>query len=626
MHISHLERSRKVTHARMTGFDFAQPDVGVQTETLPNSGFSSSVSLYLDDLKFSTSLLEQSMKRKRAIPVLIVIITASYFVIFRHRTQEVSLLLVNGIVYTVNEAQPSAEAIAVNEGRIVGVGSNDGIRKKFKSSRVIDLKGRAVYPGFVDAHAHMEGLGALVTNINLDGTTSVEQIQKLVADRIPQLKPGAWVRGRGWDQNKWHEKSFPTHAMLDAVTKDIPVYLRRVDGHAAWVNGKVLELARITRATPDPEGGKIVRDKAGNPTGVFIDNGIDLIDAVMPQPSEEERTEAFQRAVEECVKVGLTEVHDMGVDMQGIEIYKKLIAQKRFPFRVYVAIGGAGATWDEYLKRGPETSDNDGRLTVRALKLYADGALGSRGAALIEPYSDDPDNRGLTLTSSEQIKSAAMQALDKGFQVCIHAIGDRGNSIALSVYAEVLKSNPGKAKDARFRIEHAQVVSLNDIPRFHELGVIPSMQPAHCTSDMYWAEKRLGPKRVQGAYAWRSFMSTGSIIPAGSDSPVESPNPLWGFYAAITRQDQKGWPDGGWYPDQRMTREEALKGFTIWAAYAAFQETTKGTIEEGKVADFTILSDDIMKIEPQKILDARVEMTIIGGEIVYAATTFIATR
>jgi len=562
------------------------------------------------------------MKRKRAIPVFILIIIASYFVIFHRPVREASMLLVNGVVYTVNEKQPAAQAIAVAEGKIIGVGSNEEIQKKFKSNRVIDLKSRTVYPGFVDAHAHMEGIGALATNINLDGTTSIEQIQKLVADRIPQLKPGAWARGRGWDQNKWRGKSFPTHGMLDVVTKDVPVYLRRVDGHAAWVNGKVLELAGITKATPDPEGGKIVRDRAGNPTGVFIDNGIDLIDVVMPQPSEDERTEAFRKSVEECVKVGLTEVHDMGVDKQGVEIYKKLIAQKRFPFRVYVAIGGAGATWDEYLKRGPETSGNDGRLTVRALKLYADGALGSRGAALIEPYSDDPDNRGLTLTSSEQIKSAAMQALDKGFQVCIHAIGDRGNSIALSVYSDVLKSNPGKAKDARFRIEHAQVVDLNDIPRFHQLGVIPSMQPTHCTSDMYWAEDRLGPKRVQGAYAWRSFMSAGSIISAGSDSPVESPNPLWGFYAAITRQDQKGWPDGGWYPDQRMTREEALKGFTTWAAFAAFQENAKGTIEEGKVADFTILSDDIMKIEPRKVLDTHVEMTIIGGEVVYAASMF----
>ena len=287
-----------------------------------------------------------------------------------------------------------------------------------------------------------------------------------------------------------------------------------------------------------------------------------------------------------------------------------------------MAIGGAGEAWDAYLKSGPETQGYDGRLTVRALKMYADGALGSRGAALIEPYTDDPGNRGLTLTSSEQLKSAAMQALDKGFQVCIHAIGDRGNDIVLNVYTEVLKSNPDKAKDARFRIEHAQVLDPNDIPRFHQLGVIPSMQPTHCTSDMPWAEDRLGPKRVLGAYAWRSLLKTGCIIPAGSDFPVQNPNPLLGFYAAITRQDENGQPEGGWYPEQRMTRDEALKAFTIWAAFASFQEHTKGSIEEGKVADFTVLSGDIMKMEPGRIPDTRVEMTMIGGEVVYTASEF----
>jgi predicted amidohydrolase YtcJ len=562
------------------------------------------------------------MKRKRAVPLLLLVILVSYFVIFHRRTQDVSMVLVNGVVWTVNEEQPKAQAIAVNDGKIVAVGLNEEIRKKFKSERVVDLKGRAVYPGFVDAHGHMEGLGALAMNLNLEGTKSVEEVQKLVAERAQSLKPGTWLRGRGWDQNRWASKSFPTHSKLDDVAKDVFVYLRRVDGHAAWVNKRVIELAGITKATPDPEGGKIVRDNTGNPTGVFIDNAIDLLDEVMPQPSEEERTEAIRKAVEECVRVGLTGMHDMGVDLQGIDIYKKLIAQKRFPFRVYAAIGGAGKTWNQYLQRGPEVGTNEGRLTVRALKLYADGALGSRGAALIEPYADDPANRGLTLTSSDELKSAAMQALEKGFQVCVHAIGDRGNNIVLNVYADVLRSNPAKAKDARFRIEHAQVLEPNDIERFHQLGVIPSMQPTHCTSDMYWAEDRLGAKRVQGAYAWRSLLNTGSIIPAGSDVPVESPNPLWGFYAAITRQDHQGWPEGGWHPDQRMTREEALKAFTLWAAYAAFEENTRGTIEEGKLADFTILSDDIMEIEPKKILDAHVEMTIIGGEIVYTAATF----
>lgn len=562
-------------------------------------------------------------KRRLIVPILsLFLIVSVYFMIFRYRTQEASMLLTNGVVYTLNDNHTAAEAVAVNNGRIVGVGSNDEIRRKFKSDRIIDLKGRAMYPGFVDAHGHMEGLGALLSNLDLDGTTSVEEIQKLVGEWAKSVKPGAWLRGRGWDQNKWVQHSFPTHQMLDAVVKDIPVYLRRVDGHALWVNQKALDLAGITRSTRDPEGGRIIRDKSGNPTGVFVDNGIDLIDSVMPQPTEEERTDAFRKAVAECVKVGLTEVHDMGEDLQAIAIYKKLIAEKRFPFRVYVAIGGIGKTWSRYLQEGPEIGGNDGRLTIRALKLYADGALGSRGAALIEPYSDDPGNRGLTLTSSEQLKSAADQALEKGFQVCVHAIGDRANNLVLNVYEEALKSNPAKAKDARFRIEHAQVLTPGDIPRFHELEVIPSMQPTHCTSDMYWAEDRLGPERVKGAYAWRSLLDQGSIIPAGSDFPVESPNPLFGFYAAITRQDKKGWPEGGWFPAQRMTRQEALKSFTTWAAYAAFEENLKGRIETGMLADFTILSDDIMKIDALRIPDARVEMTIIGGDVVYASSTF----
>jgi predicted amidohydrolase YtcJ len=562
------------------------------------------------------------MNRARVIPVVFLAIVIALFLLFQNRTQSVSILLVNGVVHTVNDRQPAAEAIAIKDGMIAGVGSTDEITQNFTAQRIIDLKGRTVFPGFIDAHGHMEGLGALMVNVNLEGTTGVAEIQKLVAERITKVEHGAWVRGRGWDQNDWPVKEFPTARMLDSVSPANPVVLRRVDGHAAWVNTAALTLAKITSVTHDPAGGKIIRDRTGKPTGILVDNAIDLLDDVIPQPSEAERTEAFRKAVEECVKLGLTEVHDMGVDLEAISIYKKLIAEKRFPFRVYAAIGGAGKTWNEYLKLGPEIDGNDGRLTVRAIKLYADGALGSRGAALIEPYSDDPGNRGLTLTSSEKMKEVVQQALTHGFQVCTHAIGDRGNSVTLGVYSDVLKANPAKARDARLRIEHAQIVDPADIPRFHELGVIPSMQPTHCTSDMYWAEARVGPKRILGAYAWRSFLDSGSIIPGGSDFPVEGPNPLYGFYAAITRQDHNGWPDSGWYAGQRMTREEALKAFTIFAAYAGFQEERKGSIEKGKLADFTILSRDIMTIDPKEILTTQVEMTIIGGEVVYTSTDF----
>ena len=558
-------------------------------------------------------------RKRRALLIFLIILIPALFIVLQRRTQEVSMLLVNGVIYTVNDAQPEAEAIAVKDGIIVGVGSTEEIRQSFTSLTVIDLQSRPVYPGFIDSHAHMEGLGALVTNLDLGNSKSVEDIQRLVAERAKILPLGSWLRGRGWDQNKWPKKEFPEHHMLDVVAKDIPVYLRRVDGHAVWVNGVVLGAAGVTKGTRDPEGGKIIRDRNGIPTGVFIDNAIDLVESVVPPPSELERTEAMTRAVQGCLKVGLTEVHDMGVDLSGIGIYKKLIGEGKFPFRVYVAIDGIGETWSHYMSTGPETVGHDGRLIVRALKLYADGALGSRGAALIEPYSDDPLNRGLTLTSAEQIRVAASEALERGFQVCTHAIGDRANNIVLNVYGEALKSNEIKARDARFRVEHAQVIDRSDLPRFHSLGVLPMMQPTHCTSDMYWAESRLGPERSKGAYAWRWLLEHGSIVPAGSDFPVESPNPLWGFYAAITRQDHAGWPEGGWHPEQKMTREEALKSFTLWSAFAGFQEKSKGSIEVGKVADLTILSHDIMKIEPRKILDTSVEMTIVAGQVAYSS-------
>jgi predicted amidohydrolase YtcJ len=400
----------------------------------------------------------------------------------------------------------------------------------------------------------------------------------------------------------------------------VPVFLTRVDGHAVWVNSKALEIAGIDAKTQDPPGGRILRDRSGNLTGVFIDNAVDLFQSVIPPPSVEERAEAIRRAVRACLACGLTEVHDMGVDSTGVAVYRDLIASGRFPFRVYVALAGSSpGTWASFRKSGPLKDAGGGRLAVRGVKFYADGALGSRGAALLEPYSDDPGNRGLTLTSRAELLEAAEQALDAGFQICTHAIGDRANAFVLDVYDQALTTRGAKGRDVRFRIEHAQVVSGADIPRFKALGVIPVMQASHCTSDMPWAIQRLGPERIKGAYAWRSLLREGSIIPGGSDFPVESPNPLWGFYAAVTRQDQNGLPREGWNPGERMTREEALKSYTIWGAYAGFQEREKGTLEPGKWADMVVLTDDIMKIDPLKILTTRVEKTIIAGDVVYDA-------
>ena len=524
------------------------------------------------------------------------------------------MLLINGVVYTLNDEQPSAEAVAIQGERIVGVGSTKEITSAFASGQIIDLHGRPVYPGFIDSHAHLEGLGAALMYLDLSGTTSIEEITRLVKQEAARRKDGQWLRGRGWDQNKWHPPDFPTHQQLDAASGDVPVYLKRIDGHAAWVNRRVMELAHIDRSTRDPEGGKILRDEHGNPTGVFVDRAVDMLEAVIPPPSEAERKEAIRLAVNECLKVGLTEVHDMGVDLGLLDIYDRLIRSGEFPFRVYAAIDGPGETWNHFLQSGPDTAGHAGRLTVRALKMYADGALGSRGAALLRPYSDDPGNRGLTLTSTAELTRAAHECLDRGFQLCVHAIGDRANNMVLNVYEDVL---PKGGRTARFRVEHAQVLDTADIPRFHRIGVLPMMQPSHCTSDMPWVKDRLGAQRLAGAYAWRSLLDQGSIIPGGSDFPVESPNPLWGFYAAITRQDRTGRPAGGWHPEQRMTRLEALRSFTIWGAYAGFQENVKGSIKPGKWADLTVLSDDIMKIDPPRIPGTTVDMTVVAGSIVY---------
>lgn len=562
-----------------------------------------------------------SMKvKKLVVVVLVIVLIAGYVILQRHSIEQADLLIINGTVYTLNDAEPLAEAIAVRDGKIVGIGTTRDLRKRFVGARILDVQGKAVYPGFTDAHAHVEGLGAALVNIDLMHTKSVEEIQRLVAQRVATLSPGAWIRGRSWDQNKWASKAFPTHQMLDSVTTDHPVVLTRVDGHAVWVNKVALELAGITKATPDPEGGKILRDARGEPTGVLIDNATNLVEAVMPAPTESEMREAIEKATRECVRVGLTAVHDMGVELDVLAIYKQLIQERNLPLRIYAALAGAGPAWAQYARQGPDIGQHNGRLTVRALKLYADGALGSRGAALIEPYTDDPLNRGLTLTGADSLRKVAEAALRSGFQLCVHAIGDRANHIVLNVYEDLFKKNPDRFKNARFRIEHAQVVDPPDIPRFSRLGVIPSMQPTHCTSDMPWVEERLGPERVKRAYAWRSLLETGSTIAGGSDFPVESPNPLFGFYAAITRQDHDGTPEGGWHPEQRMQRAEALKAFTLWPAYAAFEEHQRGSLEVGKLADIVVLSNDIMKCGPREILATTVEYTIVGGDIVYAAT------
>jgi predicted amidohydrolase YtcJ len=567
------------------------------------------------------------------------------FLYFQLVPQPVDVLYVGARVYTVDKANTVVDGIATRGDRIVAVGSAADMVKELKPKRVVDLAGKTVVPGLIDAHVHLLSLGVARLTLDLVGTKSEDRVADLVRERVGASEPGQWIRGRGWDQNEWRSRQFPSHEILDRVAPNNPVYLMRVDGHAAWVNKKALEIAGITSKTPDPDGGRFLRDARGNPTGVLIDNAMEVVGKFLPPPSDKEMEEAIGRAVQECLSYGLTCVHEMGVEEEGIETYKRLIDAGNFPFRVYAALSAPGETWEKYVepdssgsRQGPLIGYGGSRLWVRAIKLYIDGALGSRGAALIEPYSDEPDNRGLTVMSEGDLRKAVDEALANGFQVCTRAIGDRGNNIVLNIYEAALQAHA--AKDPRLRIEHAQVLAPNDIPRFHELGVIPSMQPTHCTSDMYWAEARLGPTRVRGAYAWRSLLNTGVIIPGGSDFPVESPNPLFGIYAAITRQDHQGKPrnaddvraffqlsaegitdtsafDGGWYASQKMTREEALRAFTAWAAYAGFQEDLLGSLERGKLADFVVLSKDIMTVPPLEILNTTVERTILGGSEVY---------
>jgi predicted amidohydrolase YtcJ len=534
------------------------------------------------------------------------------------------LVLTNGRIYTVDNARPIASALAVRGGRVLFVGSDAEARVLASpSTRLIDLHGATVVPGIVDAHGHLLGLGFMLQSANVAGSSSYQEVIDRVRARARDVKPGAWILGRGWDQTRWATKEFPTHEQLSRAFPDNPVVLTRIDGHAVLANAKAMELANITAATAEPSGGRILKLASGSPSGVFVDNAMALVDRAIPEPTREQTRAAILAAIDECNRWGLTGIHDPGVDPKTIAIYEELAKAGKYNLRNYVMLSDPGEPTaavmltNPYLRRGPQSALYDGHLWIRAIKLYADGALGSRGAALLAPYSDDPANSGLLVSPPAHIEAWAETALRRGFQVNVHAIGDRGNRLALDAFESALRRVP-KA-DHRFRIEHAQVISPQDIPRFAKLGVIPSMQATHQTSDMRWAETRLGPERIRGAYAWRSLLNTGVVIPNGTDFPVEEVNPLLTFHAAVTRQDPANSPAGGWYPDQKMTREEALQSMTIWPAYAGFQETALGSLTPGKYADFVVLDHDIMRVPDTEILATRVISTWIGGKRVYEA-------
>jgi len=530
--------------------------------------------------------------------------------------QPADLLLVNTRIYTVDQSHPFVAAMAVRDGRVQFVGSTqEAMLLRGQSTRMLDLKGSTVIPGMIDAHAHLFGLGTFLHNIDLRDTRSYDEVVARVADRVKQAPAGRWIVGRAWDQNKWGNTRFPTHEALSRVSPNNPVLLTRVDGHAILVNAAAMRAAGVSAASKDPAGGRIERGAGGEPTGVFVDNAMGLVEKAVPPLSHDEMQSAALDAIAESNRWGLTALDDPGEPRDVLDVFEELAKAGKFNLRVYAMIADDSAAIEHYFQLGPQSGLYDNRLWIRSIKLYADGALGSRGAALLDPYNDDPKNVGLLKSTPEHLRDVSIRALRHGFQVATHAIGDRGNRVALDAYEAALETVP--TVDHRFRIEHVQILDHADVPRFAKLGVIPSMQAVHQTSDMYWAPNRLGYARTLGAYAWRSLLNTGVVIPNGSDFPVERVNPLFSFHAAVARQDDDNWPPNGWFPEQRMTRQEALQSITIWPAYAAFQEQLIGSLSPGKLADFVILDRDIMTVPESDILGTHVVATYIGGRAVF---------
>ena len=498
------------------------------------------------------------------------------------------------------------------DGRIVATGDESLLEGIAENDR-IDGGGEVVLPGITDAHAHVYSQGFLNVSLNLLGTTSVEAAVKRIEEFASGRRAG-WILGRGWNQVLWPVQEFPSAADIDAVVADRPVWLQRIDGHAGWANSKALAIAGIDSNTPDPVGGKIIRDSNGNATGVLIDTAMALVDKHVPDPTRSDIRESYASAIDSLLALGITGVHDAGINKTEAEVYMSMADDGELGMRIYAMLSDTGPNLDAFAE--PIRAYGNDHLDIASVKLYSDGALGSRGAAMIEPYDDDPENRGLPFYTQEQLDEFVRVANRKGFQVGIHAIGDLGNRMALDAFE---RAQGGKASPLRNRVEHAQIIALDDIPRFSELGVIASMQPVHATSDMNMAEDRVGPQRIKGGYAWRRLLDSGAVIASGSDFPVELPNPFHGLYAAVARQDREGMPEGGWYADQALTRAEALHSFTLAAAYAARQEDRLGSLERGKWADFIVIDRDYFEVPASEIDDIRVLQTWVGGKLVYEA-------
>ncbi|MDN5212682.1 amidohydrolase [Fulvivirgaceae bacterium BMA12] len=546
--------------------------------------------------------------------------------------QKADIVIKNGNIYTVDQAAPKAEAVAVVGGFIVAVGKNVTVDPWIgEHTEVINLQGKTMTPGLIEGHGHFLAMGRSKLNLDLLDVTSYEQLVEKVEEAVMEALPGEWILGRGWHQSKWDsisgpvEKGFQTHQMLSAVSPDNPVFLSHASGHAGFANAKAMEIAGVgllakeSLSKEDKHGGEVIRDKEGNPTGIFNETSMALITKHIPAADEAMDRRAMKLAIQECLENGITSFQDAGAFANQIKLAEDFLTEGQLDVRLWMMLSSKDTILlNDWYTKGPAVGLGNNFLTIRAIKIHADGALGSRGAWLLDEYEDRPAHFGHETEPMAFVYDIAKKGLRHGFQVCTHAIGDRTNREVLNMYEKAFKENPEAAKDARFRIEHAQHLSLEDIPRFGQLGVIPAMQAIHMSSDRPWAIYRLGKKRiVEGAYVWQKLLKSGAIIVNGTDVPVEPINPIASFYASVSRKTLKGEPDGGYEPEQKMTRDQALRSYTLHAAYGAFEENIKGSIEVGKVADFTVYSQDLMQVGEDEILNTRIDMTIIDGKVAY---------
>lgn len=532
----------------------------------------------------------------------------SFLIFACQKKQSADLIIHNAVIYTVDQQFSKIEALAISDGKFLDLGKSSEILEKYEAPNIYDLNGQFIYPGFIDSHSHFYHYGTSLKVVNLVGVKSPDEMFQRVMEHRKAHPNQAWILGRGWDQNLWEKKDFPNKVALDKAFPDTPVLLTRIDGHAALANQKALDMGAVN-ANTSILGGKVILD-GGKTTGLLVDNAIELVSAKIPEISEAESRQALLDAQKNCFEVGLTSVVDAGIDKETIDLMETMQNEGLLQMRIYAMVNPTDKNKAYYFEKGPYQNES---LTVRSFKIYGDGALGSRGAALLAPYHDKPDEIGFLLNTYENFLSTAEELYEHGFQMNTHCIGDSANRTLLDIYAKVLK---GK-NNLRWRIEHAQVVSPEDVFKFAQYNIIPSVQPTHATSDMYWAEDRLGPERIKTAYIFKDLLEQNDMIALGSDFPVESINPLFGFHAAVARQDANNWPENGFQTENKLSREDALRGMTIWAAFANFEEKLKGSIEKGKLADFVVLERDLMTAPETELRKLKVKATYIGGEKVY---------